>query len=322
MIEIYQNIIDQLTTTVSELALPEGRMVGTPGHEVAKEYLTQRMKDAGLQPYAGNDFQLPYGDKFTNIVGIVPDMDGSTDGPAILVGAHYDTAGPWAGADDNAAAVAILLENAKMLAEDDGQRKPIIFAIFDAEEPPYFHTDDMGSTHFFHHQLKHKVETAIIMDLVGHDVPIEGIEELVFITGTESHSTLGQVHDFTANEPGRLVFATAQNELIGNMSDHHVFEQNDVPFLFLSCGRWQHYHQPSDTPDKLNYTKMMYITMLVFDLITAIDTSVFGESKPGWSSVHLDIDSMNEALYPVLGKQGIVLESYDDIKRLANHLGL
>jgi hypothetical protein len=27
-------------------------------------------------------------------------------------------------------------------------------------------------------------------------------------------------------------------------------------FLFLTAGRWRHYHTPTDTPEKLDYTKM------------------------------------------------------------------
>ena len=46
------------------------------------------------------------------------------------------------------------------------------------------------------------------------------------------------------------------------MGDHGVFRRNDVPYLFFSCGRWEHYHQPSDTPDRLNYEKMEHVASL------------------------------------------------------------
>ena len=39
------------------------------------------------------------------------------------------------------------------------------------------------------------------------------------------------------------------------------FRWNDVPYVFLSCGRWQHYHQSTDTPDRLNYRKMAAIAV-------------------------------------------------------------
>ena len=50
------------------------------------------------------------------------------------------------------------------------------------------------------------------------------------------------------------------------MSDHHVFRTHGIPYLFLSCGRWKHYHQPSDTPARLNYVKMARISHLLVDM--------------------------------------------------------
>jgi len=43
--------------------------------------------------------------------------------------------------------------------------------------------------------------------------------------------------------------------------------ESGVPYLFLSCGRWQHYHEESDTPDKLNYSKMARITDYTVSLV-------------------------------------------------------
>ena len=41
------------------------------------------------------------------------------------------------------------------------------------------------------------------------------------------------------------------NDYVGDMSDHHVFRVNRRPYLFLSCGQWEHYHLPTDTPEPL-----------------------------------------------------------------------
>ena len=46
-----------------------------------------------------------------------------------------------------------------------------------------------------------------------------------------------------------------------------------MPYLFLSCGRWQHYHQRTDTPDRLNYRKMARLTGLSMDLLSRIDAA-------------------------------------------------
>ena len=55
--------------------------------------------------------------------------------------------------------------------------------------------------------------------------------------------------------------------------DHHVFRLNAIPFLFLSCGRWPHYHQETDTPDRLNYRKMEKISSLLVDLCQTLSAT-------------------------------------------------
>ena len=63
----------------------------------------------------------------------------------IIVGAHYDSAGPLPGADDNASGVAGLIELAQLL----GRNVPALqveLVAFSLEEPPYFRTTGMGSS--------------------------------------------------------------------------------------------------------------------------------------------------------------------------------
>ena len=50
--------------------------------------------------------------------------------------------------------------------------RDLIIAFFDAEEPPYFMTDAMGSIYFFSSQKTEEIACAIILDLMGHDVPV------------------------------------------------------------------------------------------------------------------------------------------------------
>ena len=53
---------------------------------------------------------------------------------------------------------------------------------------------------------------------------------------------------------------------MGDMSDHHIFRTLGLPYLFFSCGRWEHYHQRSDTPEKLAYGKMAAIATLLTEI--------------------------------------------------------
>ena len=65
----------------------------------------------------------------------------------ILVGAHYDTVEGTPGADDNATAVAALLEFSRLLSNFKN-KKTIRFVAFTLEEPPFYKTEDMGSRRY------------------------------------------------------------------------------------------------------------------------------------------------------------------------------
>jgi hypothetical protein len=253
-------------------------MVGSEGHRQAREYLSGRLRELGLRPYRGSSFGLAYRDsdqKFFNLVDVIPCGNGSR--PPVLIGAHYDSVIDAPCADDNAAAVAIALAAAAQLS---GQKldRDVVIALFDAEEPPYFHTESMGSTHFYRDQmLPEGVHAAIVMDLVGHDVSVPipgarkvlpGLKDIICFTGAESHPEMAGI--LGSLNFGKLVPIATPNSNVGDMSDHHVFRENGVPYLFLSCGRWPHYHEPTDTPDRLNYSKMARITQLLVGLSVAL----------------------------------------------------
>src|SRR5438093_1685425 len=256
-----------LQEEVEALAQPEGRVVGSLGHERARQHLVGRLQKIGLSPYRGHTFALPYraaGRDFCNLISVAPGRDPSL--APVLIGAHYDSVIAAPCADDNAAAVAIALSAGVHFLRDPAPRG-VVLALFDAEEPGYFQTPGMGSIRFYEDQrLPVGFHAALIMDLVGHAVPqptpeigrlVPQFSRLLFLTGAESHADLPGVAS-AARVPDLPVVATL-NRRVGDMSDHRVFRLNGVPYLFLTCGRWQHYHQPTDTPDRLDYPKMAQI---------------------------------------------------------------
>ncbi|HRK29857.1 MAG TPA: M28 family peptidase [Tepidisphaeraceae bacterium] len=62
----------------------------------------------------------------------------------LVIGAHYDSAAGTPGADDNASAVATLLEIARDLSGRKLKRKTRL-VFYDCEEPPHFNLGEMGS---------------------------------------------------------------------------------------------------------------------------------------------------------------------------------
>jgi hypothetical protein len=185
-------VIDMMKRVVLRLTVHGERLVGSLGHQAARKYIQQRMRELDIQPYKGETLELPYeqsGLHFTNIIGKIPGI--SNNKASILIGAHYDTCGPYPGADDNASAVSILLAFVNKLRSTTHSHD-IIVAFFDAEEPPHYLTKSMGSIVFHKEQREGEIRCAVILDLVGHDVPMEGLEDLLFVLGMESHPALDE----------------------------------------------------------------------------------------------------------------------------------
>ena len=92
------------------------------------------------------------------------------------------------------------------------------------------------------------------------------------------------------------------------MSDHGVFRQNGVPYLFLSCGRWPHYHERTDTHDRLNYDKMARITRQVVAFAGALDAAELPQKGSEQFSETLDLEisgirrAFGSLLKPILGR--------------------
>ncbi|KIG13713.1 Aminopeptidase [Enhygromyxa salina] len=282
---------------VITLATAAGRMVGTAGHEQARGYLAERLAGLGLDPY-GERFELPYaasGARLCNVIGVAPGTQPEL--APIVLAAHYDTCGPLPGADDNAAAIAIALRVAEQLRAEPAPRG-VVIALFDGEEPPHYLSPAMGSIHWYHHQRRGPVHCAVVLDLVGHDVPVPGIEDLVFVTGMESDPELvidlAGVSDSVRVQP-------VLNRYVGDLSDHHVFRAHERPFLFLSCGRWQHYHMPTDTPDRLNYAKMAGIAELVELLVRRVSAAQLSGPFEGGDTLALELAGVERHFGKLLG---------------------
>ena len=305
-----------LRNDVTALATAGSRMVGTRGHNIARDHIVDRLQQPGIHPYFGDSLELPYvlnGETFVNVVGRIPGRNSNL--PPILIGAHYDTCGPYPGADDNAAAVAVILTAAAKLKALQLDRT-MVLAFFDAEEPPYFLGPSMESIRFYQDQRMEEIHSAIIMDLVGHDVPVPGLEDLLFMTGMESDPALESV--VRGAEPGSGIRTVPiLNSYVGDMSDHHVFRTNRRPYLFLTCGRWEHYHSATDTEEKLNYAKIASISEYLIKLTAMVCAATLDGPFESHDTTETELFFLRNNIQPALEQLGlgISFNTRQDINR-------
>lgn len=240
-----------------------GRAPGTPGGLRARQKIVEALAGCGLDPQQ----QSIAGTRAANVIATIP---GDSD-RWVLVAAHYDHLGGdahrfYPGADDNAAAIAILVEVARRFAAHRPAGRGVLIAAFDCEEPPYFLTRQMGSAYYVDHAHKvgpalDRIDMMVCMDLVGHALGPSGLPpevgQTLFALGAErSTGTLDAVQQLSQAEP-QLIVRPADAEIIPPLSDYHPFWQRQVPFLFLTAGRSGRYHTPQDTPEHLDWDKML-----------------------------------------------------------------
>ena len=89
-----------------------------------------------------------------------------------VVGAHYDTVPGTPGADDNASAVAVMLELSRRV-QQHRLKAPGLFAAFTLEEPPAHLTSHQGSRTFVRQCQSQgdRVLGAIVLEMVGYSAP-------------------------------------------------------------------------------------------------------------------------------------------------------
>ncbi len=279
-----------------------GRNPGTDDGVATRNFLRDHLIRIGLESCGEHGFDQPI-----PLIGgsnLLASIPGSQDG-YVMLAAHYDACGQDnPGADDNAAAVAIALTVAENLRGSD-LGSTVIIALFDAEEPPHFLTSNMGSQWFVDHPTipLGKLETMICLDLVGHSIGPEGtpdeVSESVFVLGAEKATGTGEILDALPPRQG-IRPRRIDNYVVDSMSDYDAFMNAGVPFLFYTAGRTEHYHMPTDTPDRLDYTKMSALVDHLTDVVTALANREFfpyfyGEGYDDEAT----IDSLDRVLLPL-----------------------
>jgi hypothetical protein len=313
-------LVNRLTGHSRALARPTGRRVGQPGHDVARDYLLQQMAHTRLLPFHGDSFELAYEQphpntkklqKFSNLVGVIPGKDRAL--PPILVGAHFDSVIDAPCVDDNATSVAKTLVLAEAYALRPLERD-LIIAFFDAEEPPFYLGETMGSRRFCEDYCQQlRFAAVIISDLIGHDatdchLEIPGVvktfvpqlRKLVAVMGAETNGTFPGIVEAAAKNARDLRVLTTLYGYVGPVSDHAAFSKAGQPFLFLSCGQGRYYHHPKDDMAWINFNKLAHITRFVGDLIERIDQTPADADRRPCDPFDTEIRMLRKAIGPAL----------------------
>jgi Zn-dependent M28 family amino/carboxypeptidase len=201
------------------------------------------------------------------------------DAETIVVGAHYDSAQGTPGANDNASGTASVLELARLLSDLKGKSgKRIRLVLFVNEEPPYFATADMGSARYAR-MLKERGERVTAMyslETMGFYSDTPGSQKypmplgVLFPNRADFVSFVGMlgsrdlVHDALRSFRSHTQFPSVGGVSPGFIagiawSDHRSFDREGFQALMITdtaLFRYPHYHEPTDTPDKIDNERL------------------------------------------------------------------
>ena len=236
----------------------------------AADYIEARFVELGLAT-SRQTFQVNGNDCFN----IEAEIRGSSQPDKIvIVGAHYDSVVGTPGANDNGSGTAAMLSLARML-KNFKPEKTLRFVAFTNEEPPWFHTRDMGSWVYAEKCSREK------QDIVG----VLSLETMGYFTDEEDSQKypepLNLMYPSTGNFIGfvsNMASAALQKRVIKvfrehaevpsegaslpeslpgvGWSDHWSFWQEGYAGIMVTDTapfRYPHYHEPTDTPDKIDY---------------------------------------------------------------------
>ena len=211
-----------------------------------------------------------------NVLGFMEGTDLKDE--VLVVTSHYDHVGIingeiHNGADDDGSGTVGVLEMAeafaKAKADGNGPRRSILFMTVTGEEKGLF-----GSAYYADNPIFPLSSTIanLNVDMIGRiDPEREGGDPYVYIIGSDMLSSdLHKIHEsVSASYVPDLTMDYKYNsqddpQRFYYRSDHYNFAKNNIPVIFYFSGTHEDYHQPTDTPDKIEYELMEQRARLIF----------------------------------------------------------
>ena len=270
--------VESLRRHVENMPVDRNPYEGYPGLEQAAHYIRKEFLKVGLD-VREDSFQWE-GKSYKNIVA---EKKGRTSPDKVfIVGAHYDTVPGSPGADDNASAVAVLLEIARNIRSVSVEKTVRLIA-FTLEENGY-----IGSAHYVK-GLKTGREVIlgmISLEMVGFTGPRQDyppyfdpkyyptVGDFIAIVGNKrSEKLLERVClSFKTNIPDlplEFLVVPGNGEKMDEvrLSDHSIFWDEGFAALLVtdtSFLRNPNYHLPSDGMETLNFEFMQKVATGAF----------------------------------------------------------
>ena len=221
-----------------------------------------------------------------NVVAIWEGSDPVLKNEYVAVGAHYDHVGICApgtpdpicnGADDDGSGTTAILSMAEALAKAPTRpKRSVLFVWHCGEEKGLW-----GSRYFTEYPtvpLDHIV-TQLNIDMIGRskkdgdtnprNKELTGPSDVYLIGSTMMSTELGELVQSVNKSYLNIGYDTRYDDPADPnrfffRSDHFNYARKGIPIIFFFDGVHEDYHQPGDSPDKIDYQKMEKVTRTVY----------------------------------------------------------
>jgi glutaminyl-peptide cyclotransferase len=221
--------------------------------EKSREYLTKQLQEFGwrVTPQSFSD-ETPQGKvRFVNLIATF-DAAGAKAAPSFLLCSHYDTklfsTARFVGANDGGSSTGLLVEMARVLAQQPPLARKVQLVFFDGEEAyvSFTATDGLYGSRYFAKQLgsgTKQFRGGILFDMIG-----DRSLTITLPPDSPREMTLGI---FAAAEAlkVRSHFTYSSN---GIVDDHTPLNAIGIPTIDLIDFDFPPWHTPEDTMDKIS----------------------------------------------------------------------
>lgn len=284
-----QTLADHLRIDLQTLAGDIGeRNAFLPGKlEAAAAFIEKQLTQAGYSvqrhPFPVHLELGPNPESDTVCSNLSVEIPGTTKPEEIIVvGAHYDSIFGSPGANDNGTGVVATLALARRMA-NSSPRRTLRFVFFVNEEPPFFQVEEQMGSLVYARQCRARNDNIIAMlaletmgcysDEPGTQHYPLGLGLLYPTTGNfigfvGNFGSRGLVRQCIASFRQHTSFPSEGAALPGHIpgvgwSDHWSFWQAGYSAIMVTDTapfRYEHYHEASDTRDKVDYDRLARVT--------------------------------------------------------------
>ena len=261
---------------------------GSVDNRRLKEAILERLGQLGYTPSVQEAFACHEAGSCGHVENILARLEGSGDGPAVLLAVHYDSVGAGPSVSDDGVAVAITLEIARILKAAPPPPNDVILLIDDGEEVALLGAIAFAEEHSW------AVEVGAVVNLEARGT---AGRSFMFETGSDN-AWLVELMAEHLPRPATSSLYYSIYEQLPNDTDFTIFKahgMNGVNFAFLQ--NVVHYHTPLDDLEHATLSTIQHHGDNALAMVRALANTDL-ESPPTGNATWFDVWGFGIVAWP------------------------